>query len=106
MATVDHARHQLLNQDVRRSHVGVEMEVEVGVIGFERRCEFVHAGVVDQNVNLPRLGGQPANVVGVGQVGGDESCFTACIFDIVHRLGPALSVAAVHDHFGTLAREF
>ena len=35
VSALDHAGHQLLHQDVRRPHVGVEMGVEVGVVGVD-----------------------------------------------------------------------
>ena len=51
------------------------MLVERHVIGAGRRREAVDTGVVDQDVGGSGFTGQPANIIGGGQVGGDETGF-------------------------------
>ncbi len=104
-SALDHPRHELLHQDVRRTKVGVEMRVEVGVVGVERACELVDACVVDQDVDVARLRGEPPNIIRVGQIGGNETCCAACIFDLLNCFGAAFGVTPVYDNLCALSRQ-
>ena len=97
VAALGHTRHQLLHQDVRGSQVDVDVLVEERVVGVGGRTELVDTGVVDQDVDRSRLGGQPAHVVGVGKISSDETCFAAGVLDLLHHLGAAFGAAPVND---------
>ena len=96
---------RLLHEHVRRPQVGVELIIEVVIGGVERRRETVDACIVDQNVDGTRLVGQATHVVPLGDVGGDETCFAAAVFDVLHRLRAPFGVAAVHDDLGAFGSE-
>ena len=81
------------------------MFLEGRVVGVCGGAELVDAGVVDQDVNFPRLGGQSPNVVGAVQICRDETCFAACILDFLYGLSPALGTAAVYHDCGTVLGE-
>ena len=99
-APLGHTRHQLLDQDVGGAQVDVDVLVEERIVGVSGRAELVDTGVVDQDVDPPGLGGQPAHVVGVAKVGTDETCRAPGVLDLLHDLGAAFGAAPVHDDLG------
>jgi hypothetical protein len=105
VSALDHPWDQLLDQDVGRAQVGVDLIVGVGIGGVDGRREPVDARVVDQDVDVARLGGQPPHIVGVRYVGGDETCLAAYVFDVAHGLGATLGITPVHDHLGAFVGE-
>jgi hypothetical protein len=79
--------------------------VSVGLcgIGVGRRPEPVHPGVVDENVGVARLRGQPTDLAGVAEIGRHEPRPAFGLLDLGHNLGPALRITPVHDHLGALS---
>ena len=46
----------------------------------------------------PGLGGQPAHVVSIGEIGSDETCFAPGVLNLLHDLGAAFGAAPVNDY--------
>jgi hypothetical protein len=47
---------------------------KIADVGIGGRAELIDTRVVDQDVDRARLGGKPTHVVGVGEIGSDETC--------------------------------
>src|SRR5580693_653264 len=96
VAPLGHTRHQLLYQDVGGAQVDVDMLIKEPVVGVGGRAELVDAGVVDQDVDRSRAGGQAAHVVGVSKIGGDESCLPPTVLDLLNHLSAAFGATPVN----------
>jgi hypothetical protein len=59
--------------------------------------------LLDQHVDLAGLLGQSGNLVGIGQVGGEETGIAASFLDSCHGGRAAGGVTAVHDHAEAVA---
>ena len=82
--------------------VGGEQPIQRLGVQLCRRAEPGEAGVVDQDVDVADLLGEPQRFCGFAQVGGHESGRAAGVFDLGDHRAATGGVAAVHDHGGPL----
>jgi hypothetical protein len=96
VAAGSHSGGDRRDEDERCPHVAGEHLVERGDVELRGRTEDGDPGVVDENVDLAGVAGQPLDVRGVSEVGRNEAGFAAGVVDLLNRLGATGAVAAVN----------
>ncbi|GAA3159165.1 hypothetical protein GCM10020001_099000 [Nonomuraea salmonea] len=91
---------QGLHEQVGGAQVDLDVRVEGRLVGVGGVGEVEHAGVVDEDVDVPGAFGQRRHLGRPGEVGGFEAGRAARLLDPAQRGLRTLAVAAVHDDAG------
>ena len=95
--------HRFLRCQNQTEHIGIELAMKLTLRHLFERFEVVHAGVIDQDVDLAerflRLSKKPFDLFFLRDIGLDGDGFSAALTDFVnHAICALLRGSVIHDY--------